>query len=71
MTFFKNGIVHDVTSIWNHYHYFLIPIFGLFVIIDFFYVIYNFEISDKIIILKRVKSLRQFRHREKELVRLN
>jgi hypothetical protein len=31
----------------------------------------EFEFSDKIIILKRVKSLRQLRHTEKELVRLN
>ena len=29
------------------------------------------KLSDKIIILKKVKSLRQLRHTEKELVRLN
>jgi FMN phosphatase YigB (HAD superfamily) len=31
----------------------------------------NFEFSDKIVLLKRVKSLRQLRRTEKELVRLN
>jgi hypothetical protein len=31
----------------------------------------DFEFSDKIIILKRVKSLRQLRRTEKELVKLN
>ena len=31
----------------------------------------DFEHSDKIIILKKIKSLRQLKHIEKELVRLN